>query len=325
MKAIQVERAGGPEVLRPVDVPLPEPGPGEVRVRLAAIGVNFADVLCRRATHRSMRPPPLICGCEGAGIVDACGPDVQRRRAGDRVGVYSPFGGAYAEALVVPQQYAFALPPTMSFEDGAAFTHLALTAHAALHLFGTPAAGSSLLVTAAAGGLGGMLCQLGDALGLTVIAAVGSPVKADLLRSRGRARVVVYDDGRLAAQVLALTAGRGVDLVVETVGGALFAQAEAVLAPLGRIVVAGAAGGSLPRPDVAALLDRSAVCALFNLSVLMAERCWTVDTAWRRMTALFAQQRVVPRIARRFALAEAADAHRLLESRASVDKILLLP
>ena len=322
MRAVLVERAGGPEVLRPVDLAVPEPGAGEVRVRIDRIGVNFADVLCRRATHRSMRPPPIVPGCEGAGLIDACGPGVTRWSVGDRVGFYSPFGGAYAEALVIPQQYALPLPDAMSFDQAAAFTHLALTAHAALVRDPSPA-GSTLLVTAAAGGLGGMVTQLGHALALTVIAAVGSDAKRTMLLARGLDPVIDYRAVRLDDAVLAATGGRGADRIVETVGGALFAQAQASLAPLGRIVIAGAASGTSPSVDVASLLDRSGGCTTLNLSVLYARAPEAMASAWTTLTGLFAEGRLLPRIGHRFPLAQAADAHRLIESRDSVDKILL--
>lgn len=333
MKAILVPRSGGPDVLQWVDLPVPDPGPGEIRVRLAAIGVNFADVLCRRATHRSMRPPPIVPGCEAAGVVDACGAGVTRWRLGDRVGVYSPFGGAYAEAMVVPERYALPLPPAMSFDEAAAFTHVALTAHAALcpdaprgEIVAHATNGApTLLVTAAAGGLGGLVLQLGAALGLRTIAAVGSPEKQALLRARGIVDVVDYGSASLLDAVRERTDGRGVDLVVETVGGAVFDDALRALAPLGRIVVAGAAGGALPSPDLAALLDRSATCTTLNLSVRYASAPDAIDASWATLTGLYGEGRLRPRIGRRLPLAQAAEAHRLLESRQTVDKLLLMP
>ncbi len=151
MKVVLACAAGGPEVLSYIDQPMPEPGAGEVRVRVAAIGVNYADIMCRRAVHQSMRPPPIVPGCEAAGIIDACGAGVSRHRVGDRVGVYSPFGGAYAEAIVVPEDYALPLPEAMSFETAAAFTHAYLTAHEALNASAPPPTGTTVLITAAAG------------------------------------------------------------------------------------------------------------------------------------------------------------------------------
>jgi NADPH2:quinone reductase len=304
---------------------LPEPARGEVRVRLEIIGVNFADVMCRRATHRSMRPPPIVPGCEGAGVIDACGQGVDPARLGERVGVYSPFGGAYAEWLVVPGDYALPLPPAMSFDEAAAFTHLALTAHEALFGCARAEAGMRVLVTAAAGGLGGMLIQLARATGLEVVAAVGSEDKRRALLAAGVQPVLVYGEADLGAAVLEATAGRGVDIVVDTVGGVVPGQAQRALAPLGRLVIAGAASGTLAAPDMAGLLDRSALCATLNLRVVFAHAPARMHAAWARLAGLHSAGALRARIGHRFALHHAAAAQELIESRRSMGKILLDP
>lgn len=324
MKSIWVKRAGGPEVLEIIDSPLPVPGPGEVRVGVRAIGVNFADVMGRKAIHRSIRPPPFIIGCEASGVIDAVGPEVDSLRLNQRVGVYSPFGGAYAEALVIPQQYALPLPPGMSFDEAAGFTHVFLTAHQALNAVTPLQKGSTVLVTAAAGGLGGALLQLAHSAGADVIAAVGSETKRQLLTARGLNRVINYGDTDLATAVLDATDGRGVDLAVETVGGEVFQHAQRALAPLGRIVIAGMASGESKPPDIPTLLDRSASLTTLNLSVVFAQRPEHVRSVWSQLTTLYEAGALKVRIGRRFPLTQAAEAHRLLESRASTDKILLL-
>lgn len=324
MKSVLVRCAGGPDVLEVVDLPTPVPGPGEVRVNIRAIGVNYADVMGRKAIHRSIRPPPIVIGCEASGVIDACGPGVDPRRLNERVGVYSPFGGAYAESLTVPQQYALPLPSKMSFEDAAAFTHVFLTAHEALNGVVALREGSTVLVTAAAGGLGGALIQLIQIAQARVIAAVGSDAKRKLLITRGLDPVINYAETDLASAVLAATGGRGVDLAVETVGGDPFQQAQRALAPLGRIVIAGMAGGQDTPPDVASLLARSATCTTLNLSVVFAHRPDHIRSVWLTLTLLYEAGKLRPRIGHRFRLQEAAEAHRLLESRASTDKILLL-
>ena len=236
MKAVLARAAGGPEVLSSIEQPVPQPRDGEVRVRALSIGVNYADVLCRQAVHQSMRPPPIIPGCEAAGIVEACGAGVSRHRVGDRVGVYSPFGGAYAEALVVPENYALSLPEGMSFEEGAAFTHVYLSAHEALNASAPPRPGASVLVTAAAGGLGGAVLQLAAALELRVIAAVGSPTKRQMLLDRGIETVIDYGTSHLTEAVLEVTDGRGVDVAIEALGTQpTFEAALRVLRPGGTL------------------------------------------------------------------------------------------
>lgn len=326
MQAIVVDEPGGPEVLRLAELPLPEPGPGEVRVRLGAIGVNFADVLCRQGRHPGMRQPPIVPGCEAAGVVDALGPGATRLSLGTRVGVYTPFGGAYAQALVVPDDYALALPDAMPFDDAAAFTHLALTAWAAFDRLGNaPPPAATVLVTAAAGGLGGMLLQLAAARGWRTIAAVGSAGKREALTARGIAPVVDYAQGELTAQVHAATGGAGVDVVIDTVGGAVYAQAEAALAPLGRIVIAGMASGAAPVPNVSVLLARSAGCTTLNLAAIYARQPQRLQQAWTELCALYLDGRLTPRISARLPLSAVAVAHRALESRSSVDKLMLDP
>jgi len=324
MKSVLVRHAGGPEVLEVVDLPVPEPGPGEVRVSIRAIGVNYADVMGRKAIHRSIRPPPIVIGCEASGVIDACGSGVDPARLNERVGVYSPFGGAYAEALTVPQQYALPLPEKMPFEEAAAFTHVFLTAHEALNGVAPLRKGATVLVTAAAGGLGGALIQLVQAAEAQIIAAVGSEAKRQLLATRGLASIIDYGKTDLTPAVLAATGGRGVDLAIETVGGDLFQQAQRALAPLGRIVIAGMAGGQEAPVDLAALLDRSATCTTLNLSVVFAHRPDRIRSMWSDLTRLYAAGKLQPRIGHRFKLQDAAEAHGLLESRASTDKILLL-
>jgi NADPH2:quinone reductase len=325
VKAVLVRRAGGPDVLELVEQPVPNPGHGEVRVRLHSIGVNYADVMCRKAIHRSMRPPPIVLGCEASGIIEACGTGTPERSVGERVGVYSPFGGAYAEALVVPESYALRLPDSMTFEEGAAFTHVYLTAYQALHGISPLQKGSSVLVTAAAGGLGGAVIQLASAAGARVIAAVGSASKRAELQARGIEHVIDYGSSDLTAETLRATSQRGVDLAIETVGGRIFQQAQQALAPLGRIVIAGMAGGGESQPDIPALLARSASCATLNLSVVYSQQPAHMRGVWAQLCSLYATGGLSPDIGNRFPLAQAADAHRLLESRANVGKILLNP
>lgn len=325
MKAIRAERRGGPEVLAKVDLPMPEIDDHAVLVRLHAIGVNYADVMCREAAHPSMQPPPIVVGCEGAGIVEACGAAVRDHQPGDRVGIYSPFGGAYAEWISVPAHYALPLPATMSFEDGAAFTHVYLTAYHALHTLGRAQVGDRLFISAAAGGLGTAILQLAKAWCLEAIAGVGSDEKRSFLAGLGVEHVVNYRREDVASRLAEITAGQGPDLVIETVGGELFETLQRALAPLGRLVTVGVAGGIEPRPDVGTLLSKSAVYAALNLSVIFARKRELIPPSWRDLCDLYMKGTLQPVIGHRFRLDEAAAAHELLESRRSTGKILLFP
>jgi NADPH2:quinone reductase len=294
-----------------------------VRVRVVWVGVNFADVLCRRGQHPAMRLPPITIGCEAAGVVDAVGEGPSEHRVGDRVAVYSPFGGAYAEFLCVPARYALAIPASMALDVAAAFVHVYLTAWMALHDCGRSVPRGWLLVTAAAGGLGVALTQLGAAYGLGIISAVGSPDKRRALLASGARHVIDYSSTSLSTACLGITADRGVDIAVETVGSPLFEDAVRSLAPLGRIVMAGVAGGRMPGIDLAELGKRSAACSSLNVSAVFAADGPLVSRAWLEICGFFELEQLTPLIHSRFELADAAESHRLMESRLSTGKILL--
>jgi NADPH2:quinone reductase len=325
MKVIKVEQAGGPENLVLVDAPKPRPGPGQILVELQAIGVNFADILCRRASHPGMPAPPLVPGCEGSGLVEALGEGTTRFRVGDRVALYSPPGGTYARWVTVRESYALPLSSSMSFEDGAAFIHVFLTAYHALFTLGRAREGEWALVTAAAGGVGTAILQLAGWRGMHLIAGVGSEAKVGYLAGLGVEQVVDYGSTSLADRVLEITGGRGVDLVLESVGGALFHDALRCLAPLGRFILFGMASGRTEAAHPNDLLRTSSTFAALNLSVLFAHAPELVERSWRELLSLYEQGRVRPLVEHRFALEQAAAAHRLMESRASVGKILLFP
>jgi len=325
MKVVRVEQAGGPEALVLVDAPKPRAGRSQILVELHAIGVNYADIMCRRASHPGMPRPPLVPGCEGSGLVEAAGDGTERFRGGDRVAVYSPPGGTYARWVTVPENYALPLSSSMSFEDGAAFIHVFLTAYHALLTLGRAREGEWALVTAAAGGVGTAILQLARWRGMRLVAGVGSQVKVDYLKRLGIEHVVDYGSTSLARRVREITEGRGVDLVLESVGGSLFRDAIECLAPLGRFILFGAASGQIEPAHPNDLLRTSSTFAALNLSVLFAHAHELVDRSWSELLSLYEQGVVRPMVEHRFALEQAAEAHRLMESRASVGKIVLFP
>ena len=325
MKAIRIEEAGGPEALVLVDAPVPSPGPGEVLVRVHASGVNFADILCRTASHPGMTPPPLIPGCEGSGVVEEVGVETTRFSVGDRVGVYSPRGGTYAEWVAVPENYALPLPPSMSFVHGAAFTHVFLTAYHALNTLGGAREGECVVITAAAGGVGTAVVQLALVQKLRVIGGVGSEGKLKVLKGLGVEYSVDYRSASLAAYVRDRTESRGADLVLESVGGAVFKEARACLAPLGRLVLFGIASGEGVAVHPYDLLRTSSTFAALNLSVFFAERHELIDPSWNELLGLYEAGKIRPMITQRMPLEDAPEAHRLMESRETVGKLLLLP
>lgn len=323
MRAIRIEKAGGPESLQTTEVEKPRPESGEVLIRLHASGVNFADILCRTASHPGMTKPPLILGCEGAGVVEEIGSGVTRHKPGDRVSVYSPPGGTYAEWIAAPEPYVLPLPDSMSFEDGAAFTHVFLTAYHALHTLGHAREGEWVVVTAAAGGVGTALVQLARARRLKIIAGVGSPEKFEILTQFGVEYRVDYRSDSLSAYVREVTEGVGADVVLESVGAAVFKEALGCLAPLGRLVLFGLASGDGSSLQPFDLLKTSSTFATLNLSVFFADHPELIESSWEELLRLYDSGLLRPVITERFPLQQAAEAHRLMGSRASVGKLIL--
>jgi NADPH:quinone reductase len=317
------DQVGGPEVLTLAEVAKPAAGRGEVLVRLHASGVNYADVMLRAGRYLGLPGLQRVLGCEGSGEVEAVGPDARRFRPGDRVGVYSPRGGSYAEWMVAPENYVLPLPSSMSFEDGAAMLHVFLTADHALRTLGRGRAGEWVVITAAAGGVGTALIQLARASGLKIIGGVGSADKLATLSDLGVEHRVNYRAESLSQFVRDATAGHGADLMLESVGGAVFQEGIASLAPLGRLVVFGVASGERQSLDPFALHRTSSMLGMLNMSTVFASRHDLVDASWRELVALYETGAVRSFISRRFRLEEVAHAHRLIESRTTVGKLVL--
>jgi NADPH2:quinone reductase len=318
MKAILVERHGGPEVLELRDVPEPAPGAGEVRVRVAACGQNYADILWRTGNYPGATPP-AIPGMEVAGTVDAVGPGVEWPRPGDRVAAVLFRGGGYAEAAVAPAACCVPLPDAWSFERGAAFLLQHLTAWHALTTMGRAAAGELCVVHAAAGGVGGAAVELARHLGLRVVATAGSPAKRERALALGAEAAADYE-----GFVEEVKRRGGADVVIESVGGHVVKRSLECLRPLGRLVVIGFAGRRPASISEADLLVGSRTVAGLHLSAVVARPDYFRPTV-ARLIRLVDEGAVSVRIGGRFALADAPDAHRHMESRASEGKIVLLP
>lgn len=325
MRAIFVERPGGPEALVLKDLERPRPGRGEVLIRLRASGVNFADILCRTGNHPGMPQPPLVPGCEGSGTVEEVSETVTAFRPGDRVAVYSPPGGTYAEWMIAPEHRVLPMPDSMPFESAAGFTHVFLTAYHALRTIGRARKGEWIALTAAAGGVGTAMLQVARAWGLKIIAGAGSDEKLELLEKWGVAYRVNYRSQSLRRFVRDATDGRGADLILDSVGGEVFREALGALAPLGRLVLFGMASGEPVAVQPFELLPTSSTFATLNLSVLFARTPDLIQSSWRDLLQLYACGAVQAFISRRLPLEHAAEAHRLLESRTTVGKLILLP
>jgi NADPH2:quinone reductase len=331
MKAVVLHRTGGPEVLTwHPDWPTPEPGPGEVRVLARAIGVGRPDVLVRSGRYKWMPPLPAIPGSELAGTVEAPGPDVKGLAVGDPVLVsareLTQRGGGYAEYQCAPADAVFRLPAGLSFVDAVSLPNVQL-ALALLHAAGGTADAQSVLVTGAAGGVAAALAQLARARGLRVIGTARTAARRELALAQGCDAVLDPAGHDLADRVRALTAGRGVDRAFDAIGGRTLVDALHALAPLGMAVSYNVVAGP-PSEDVfqvlRQLLGRSLALRVFSMHTLDAER--TRRRAWMdEAIALLASGRVRAPQATVLPLAEAQQAHRIIDAGESAGKLVLIP
>lgn len=323
MQAIQITQYGGAEVLTPAEVDLPEPGPGQAAVAIAAAGVNFIDVY-----HRLGRYPtslPFVPGVEAAGRVTAVGPDVTGVAVGDRVG-WAMASGAYAEQAVVPVDRLVPLPDGLDEQTAAAVLLQGMTAHFLTHDVHPVRPGDTVLVHAAAGGMGLLLCQLVTHLGGRVVGTVSTDAKEKLAREAGAAEVIRYDQvDDLAARVRALTGGEGVAAVYDGVGASTFDASLASLRRRGVLALYGAASGPVPPVDPLRLMQAgSVVLTRPTLGDFVVSRQELLERATDVLGWVAAGTLSVT-VGGRYPLAEAARAHEDLTSRRTTGKLLLIP
>lgn len=321
MLAIQAVRTGGPEVLQAVDLPAPAPGPGQVLVRHQAIGLNFIDTY-----HRSGLYPmkmPAVLGLEAAGVVEALGEGVTRFAVGDRV-AYNGTLGAYAQAAVVPADRAVKVPDAVSLQTAAAVLLKGMTAEFLVRRCHPVEPGQTVLVHAAAGGVGSILVQWAKALGATVIATVGSQAKAILARDHGADHVILYGEEDVAAQVLEITGGQGVAVVYDGVGKDTFEASLKSLARRGTLVTFGNASGPVPPFAPLELGSKSLFLTrprLFDYIVTTQE----LDESAAALFAVLESGAVKIEVGQTFPLAEARTAHEALEGRRTTGATVLIP
>ena len=323
MLAIQAVRAGGPEVLEAVDLPVPMAAPGEILIRQEAVGLNFIDTYQRTGLYPIRMP--AVLGLEGAGIVEAIGPGVTRFAVGDRAAFGNGPLGAYAEFHVVSQDRAVKVPMGVSSRDAAAAMLKGMTAEFLLRRCYTVKKGDAVLVHAAAGGVGTILTQWAKALGAQVIATVGSADKAELATALGADEVILYRDEDVAARVKAITGGGGVRVAYDGVGAATLEASLSSLGRRGMLVSYGNASG--PAPAVEPLrLSRGG--SLFMTRPTLFDYITTVEELDESAGALFeviASGAVKIGIGQEFPLAQARQAHEALEARATTGSTLLIP
>lgn len=322
MLAIRIDRTGGPEVLQPAEVETPRPGPGQVLIRNQAVGLNFIDTYQRSGLYPIKLP--AILGIEGAGVVETVGEGVTRLAPGDRVAYASGLVGAYAEFHVAQANHTVKLPPGMSAEIAAAVLVKGMTAEMLLRRCHRVQPGETILVHAAAGGVGQIMVQWAKRLGAVVIATVGSAEKAERARSLGADHVILYRDQDVAAEVRRITDGAGVPVAYDSVGAATFEGTLASLARRGMFVSFGNASGPAP-PVEPQRLSRGG--SLFFTRPTVFDYVATVPELDASAAALFdvIADGLEIEIGQTFPLAQARQAHEALESRATVGSTLLIP
>jgi NADPH2:quinone reductase len=322
MKAILFDQVGGPEVLRLGEAPKPVVAPGMVLIKNHAIGVNFADVLFRRGTYLNQPSFPDTPGLEAAGVIDAVGPGVDGLKPGMRVAAVGT--RTYAEYSLVREAYVILLPELMSFEKGAAFPIQTLTAYHMIHTAHHTTPRQTVLIHSAAGGVGGLAVQIAKAAGARVIATVSGDSKAALAKENGADAVINYATQDFAQEALRFTEGKGVDLILDAVGKPTLDGDFRCLAPLGHLIVYGRAGGSPDPFNLLSLLGKSHTVSGFVLYTMF-------DMPEKKLEGivhsfqLMQEGKLRLRIGKSFPLAEAAEAHRYLESRQSAGKLILMP
>ena len=315
---IIINRTGGPEVLEYEAFDVGEPGPGQVRLLQEAAGVNFVDTQFRDGTYAATLP--LTLGVEGAGLVDLVGPGVSNLQIGDRVGYWLAFG-SYADARLIAADKLVKLPLDLSSEQAAASLTKGLSAWAMVKRAHVVQPGETVLVHAAAGGVGSLAASWAQALGANVIATVGTSAKAAWLRERGIETVLDAGDPELVARVSAMTGGRGADVVYELTGAATFERSMAALRRGGDLVHFGNASGP-PRVDAAALSDRSIVYTRPNTADFVNSRV-VLKEASDDLWSAFETGMLKPHPVTRYPLGEALRAHEDIRARRVVGSIVL--
>lgn len=322
MKAIQIQEAGGPEVLELVELPIPTPGPGQVLIRIEAIGVNFIEMYFRKGQYKASFP--LVPGSEAAGTVEELGPGVQGFATGELVASTSVMG-SYAEYALVPAAQLVKVPAGLSPEKAAAAMLQGMTAHYLAYSTFPLKAGDTVLIHAGAGGVGLLLTQMASQIGARVITTVSTPAKAELSREAGASEVILYTEQDFEAEVKRLTDSKGVDVVYDSVGKTTFDKSLNCLRPRGLLALFGGSSGAVPPFDPIQLSGKGSLFltrpTLWHYIATRAELekragdvlGWAVSGKLKLRT-----EHIYP-------LAEAAQAQIDMESRKTTGKILLEP
>jgi len=321
MKAIQVTKTGGPEVLTLADIPAPKPKTNEVLVKISASGVNFIDVYFREGRYPT--PLPFVAGQEASGVVSEIGSDVKTFKPGDRV-AYTNIMGAYAEYAAVPADRLVHVPQGVTDQQAAAAMLQGMTAHYLIHDTYPLKKGETTLIHAAAGGVGALLVQMAKNIGARVIATVGNEEKAKLAREAGADEVILYDTQDFEAETKRLTGGKGVDVIYDGVGKTTFDKDLNILRPRGYLVLFGGASGAVPPFDLVKLSQKG---SLYITRPTLVNYIASHEELQKRATDvlnMIVAGKLKLRIGHIYPLGDAQQAHRDLEGRKTTGKLLLL-
>jgi NADPH2:quinone reductase len=322
MKAIQIKQTGGPEVMELADLPIPQPKSNEAVVKIQAAGVNFIDVYNREGRYKA--PLPFVLGQEAAGVVSAVGSDVREVAFGDRV-AYTMALGSYAEYAAVPADRLVKIPAGVGEREAAAAMLQGMTAHYLSHDTYPLRKGETALIHAAAGGVGLLLVQMAHNIGARIIATVSTEEKAKLARAAGADEIILYTQSDFEAETKRLTAGKGVDVVYDSVGKTTFEKGLNLLRPRGMMVLYGGSSGAVPPFDPITLTQKG---SLYLTRPSLGHYIITAQELQQRAGAVFGmihEGKLKLRIEHVYPLAQAAQAHRDLEGRKTTGKLLLLP
>ncbi len=322
MKAIQIHETGGPEVLQLVDLPIPAPGPGQVLIRIEAVGVNFIDIYFRKGQYKA--PLPLVPGSEAAGTVEELGPGVTGFAAGDLVASTSVLG-SYAEYALVNAAQLVEVPACLAPEKAAAAMLQGMTAHYLAYSTYPLKAGETALIHAGAGGVGLLLTQMAARIGARVITTVSTPAKAELSREAGASDAILYTEQDFEAEVKRITGGKGVEVVYDSVGKTTFEKSLNCLRPRGLLALFGGSSGPVPPFD---LIQLSSKGSLYVTRPTLWHYLATRDELeWRAGDVLrwAAEGELKLRTEHLYPLSEAAQAQADIEARRTTGKILLEP
>src|ERR1044072_2065967 len=322
MKAIQVAQVGGPEALTLVDDPVPDPKPDDAPVQIDAAGVNFIDVSSREGRYPA--PLPFINGQEGAGLVVAVGSEVTTLKLGDRV-AYTGSLGSYAEYVAVPADRLVKLPDELDFNQAAAAMLQGMTAHYLSHSTYPIKSGDTVLIHAAAGGVGLLLVQMAKKLGARVIGTAGSAKKAELAHEVGADEVIIYTDADFETETRRLTDGKGVNVVYDGVGKDTFAKDLKVMRPRGYVVLFGGASGAGPPFELMELTKHGSLFVTRPTLVNYIASREELEQRANDVLQMIVRGELKLRIHQIYPLAEAQQAHRDLEGRKTTGKLLLIP